>query len=161
LFTSLFYFGELSPQTIFDFMLLYWYSSKLEQNEFRNSPAEFIMYILFSCTLFLFAAIKFGLQFLSPCLSACMLYIWTRRNPNVMVNIMEVFEFRAQFLPWFLMMLVVVFGFDAKDDVIGAVVGHIYYFLADILPEIPETYDMQVLKPPGLLEWFCEYFRIH
>ncbi len=78
-----------------------------------------------------------------------------------MVNIMEVFEFRAQFLPWFLMMLVVVFGFDAKDDVIGAVVGHIYYFLADILPEIPETYDMQVLKPPGILEWFCEYFRIH
>ena len=64
-------------------------------------------------------------------------------------------------MPWFLMMLVVVFGFNAQDDVIGAVVGHIYYFLADVLPEIPETYDMYILKPPGVLEWFCEYFRIH
>jgi len=55
---------------------------------------------------------------------------------------MEIFEFRAQFLPWFLMLLVVVFGYNAQDDIIGAIVGHIYYFIADVLPEIPETYDL-------------------
>ena len=51
-----------------------------------------------------------------------------------MVNIMEIFEFRAQFLPVFLMFMVTVFGFNAWDDIVGAVVGHIYYFLHDVLP---------------------------
>lgn len=30
IFSSLFFYGELSAHTIFDFMLFYWYSSKLE-----------------------------------------------------------------------------------------------------------------------------------
>ena len=90
-----------------------------------------------------------------------MLYVWTRRNPNVEVNIMEIFTFRAQFLPWFLMLLVVVFGFDAQDDIIGAGVGHLYYFLVDVVPKIPETTGMKVLRAPGFLTRFCEWLRIH
>ena len=90
-----------------------------------------------------------------------MLYVWTRRNPNVEVNIMEIFTFRAQFLPWFLMLLVVVFGFDAQDDIIGAAVGHLYYFLADIMPKIPETREMKVLRAPEWMVRVCEWLRIH
>ena len=84
-----------------------------------------------------------------------MLYLWTRRNPNVEVNLMELLTFRAQFLPWILILLVVVFGFDVKDDLIGAGVGHIYYFLMDIVPNIPETYKLEVLKSPDYLTRFC------
>ena len=60
-FTSLFYYGELSAHTIFDFSLFYWYSSKLEQNDFRNKPAEFIMFLTFSCASFLVLATYLGL----------------------------------------------------------------------------------------------------
>ena len=77
-----------------------------------------------------------------------MLYLWCRRNPEVQMNIMEIFTFRAQFLPWFLMLLVIVFGYDAEDDVIGAVVGHLYYYFSDVVPLIPETKDKLVLSPP-------------
>jgi hypothetical protein len=59
------------------------------------------------------------------------------------------------------MLLVVVFGFDAQDDLIGAAVGHMYYFLADVVPKIPETKDMQVLRAPGFLKSLCEWLRIH
>ena len=59
--TSLFYYGELSAHTIFDFMLFYWNSSKLEQHDFRNKPADFIVFYLFSCTLFLILAAQLGL----------------------------------------------------------------------------------------------------
>jgi len=83
MFSCLFYYGELSAHTIFDFTIFYWYSSKLEMNEFRNKPADFLMFFVFSCSLFLVVAAHLGMQFLSPCLSATMLYIWTRRNPNV------------------------------------------------------------------------------
>ena len=94
-FTSLFYYGEISAHTIWDYMTFYWYSSKLENHDFRSKPADFIVFVVFSCLSFLVIATKFGLQFLSPCLSATMLYVWTRRNPDVEVNIFEVFSFRA------------------------------------------------------------------
>lgn len=94
-FTSLFYYGELSAHTIFDFLLFYYYSSKLEREDFRNKPADFLMFLAFCCSSFLVIATYWGLQFLSPCLSATILYIWTRRNPNMQVNIMEIFTFRA------------------------------------------------------------------
>lgn len=74
---------------------------------------------------------------------------------------MEIFTFRAQFLPWFLLLFVVIFGYDAQDDVIGAFVGHIYYFLAEVLPQIPETFKFEVLKPPRWLVHFCDYFSVH
>lgn len=159
--TSLFYVGELSPHTIFDFVLFYYNSSKLEQHDFRNKPADLIMFYFFSCCSFLVLATYLGLQFLSPCLSATVLYVWTRRNPNVEVNLMEIFTFRAQFLPWFLMLLVVVFGFDAQDDLVGALVGHIYYYFADVVPKIPETKEMHLLKAPHFLTRLCEWLRIH
>ena len=47
-----------------------------------------------------------------------------------------------------MMIMVTVFGFNAWDDLVGAAVGHMYYFLVDVLPKIPETKDLQVLRTP-------------
>ena len=119
------------------------------------------MFIIFSCSVFLILAANMGLQFLSPCLSATMLYLWTRRNPNTEINIMEFITFRAQFLPWLLITLVVVFGFDVQDDLVGAAVGHMYYFLMDVVPKIPETNKLSVLSAPSFLNRICQWLRIH
>ena len=59
------------------------------------------------------------------------------------------------------MLLVVVFGFDAQDDIIGAAVGHLYYFLMDVVPMIPETKNVKLLRAPEILTRLCEYLRIH
>ena len=90
-----------------------------------------------------------------------MLYVWARRNPDQEINLMEVFTIRAQFLPWTLMILTVVFGFEAHDDLVGAVVGQMYYFLMDVLPKIPETRNLKMLAPPDFLTRFCNWLRIH
>ena len=57
-------------------------------------------------------------------------------------------------------LLVVCFGYDAQDDIIGAVVGHLYYYIVDIIPKIPETRDLKLLKAPSFLEKFCDFFKI-
>ena len=59
--SSLFYKGELSAHTIFDFFIFYRYSSMLEKEIFRNKPAEYIMFFLFGCVNFSIAAYIFGL----------------------------------------------------------------------------------------------------
>jgi Der1-like family len=157
----LFYFGEFSVDTIFDFFILYRYSSMLEQHSFRNKPAEFILFIIFGSSVFLLAAIFLGLEFLSPCLSGMMLYLWARRNPTVQINFLEIFQFRAPFLPWFLLLFVVMFGFNPKYDLIGLTAGHLYYYLEDVVPKIPETEDCKVLRPPKYLVQICSYLQIH
>lgn len=147
--------------TIFDFFILYRYSSMLESNSFRNKPADFIVFFVFGSIFFIMCAIIFGLEFLSPCLSIMMLYLWCRRNPAIQINFLEIFHFKAPFLPWFLLLFVIMFGFNPKNDLIGISIGHLYYFLEDVLPKIPETLDFKLIKPPKLLVSICEKLKIH
>ena len=53
------------------------------------------------------------------------------------------------------------FGFNPKYDLIGVGAGHIYYYLEDIVPKIPETRDVKILKPPKALVTMCDKLRIH
>ncbi len=64
-------------------------------------------------------------------------------------------------MPWFLLLFVVMFGFNPKYDLIGVAAGHLYYYLEDIVPKIPETKDVKVLKPPKVLVSLCEHLQIH
>ena len=61
LLTSIFYKGELSPHMVFDFYLCFRYSYMLESGSFRNRPADFLVFILFGCTNFLFWAYLLGI----------------------------------------------------------------------------------------------------
>ena len=53
------------------------------------------------------------------------------------------------------------FGFNPKYDLIGVAAGHLYYYLEDVVPKIPETEDFKVLRPPKLLVYLCEKLQIH
>jgi Derlin-2/3 len=94
---------------------------------------------------------------MSPCLSYIMLYVWARKNPNSFVNFFELFQFRAPVLPWATLLMIVMLGYTPKYYLCGLAVGHIYYFIEDVIPKIPETEDFRVLKPPKVLERLCEY----
>jgi hypothetical protein len=110
LFTSLFYKGELSAHTVFDFFIFYRYSSMLEKQKFRNKPAEYIMFFTFGCFFFLLAAYLLGLQFMSNCVSTMMLYIWARMNPNIPCSFFNVISFRSCFLPYFFFLMILLSG---------------------------------------------------
>lgn len=133
----------------------------LEKHSFRNKPAEFILFFVFGSSIFLLAALFLGLEFLSPCLSSMMLYLWARRNPTVQINFFEIFQFRAPFMPWFLILFVLMFGFNPKYDLIGVFAGHMYYYLEDVVPFIPETEDFKLLRPPQVLVTICEKLQVH
>ena len=148
LLTCLFYKGDLSAHTIFDFFMFMRYSGQLEKGTFRNKPAEFIIFLIFGCMNFLIFAYLLGFQFISSCLSTMMLYLWARKNPNNVMNFFDVFQFRSCFLPYFMLSMIVISGYDPTMDILGSLVGHIYYFLEDIVPHIPETQDYRVLEAP-------------
>lgn len=134
LITSIFYKGELSTHAIFDFFLFAHYSGQLEKTAFRHKPADYIMFLVFGCSSILFCAYIFGIQFLSSCLSSMMMYVWARKNPTIVINFLDVFQFRACYLPYFTLCIILLSGYDPTVDFLGAIVGHLYFFMSEIVP---------------------------
>jgi Derlin-2/3 len=58
-------------------------------------------------------------------------------------------------------MTVIIFGSSPKFDLCGIAAGHMYFFIEDVIPKLPETEELRLLKPPKFLEKLCEYLRIH
>lgn len=88
-----------------------------------------------------------SMPFLGSPLSFSLVYIWARRNPSVRLSFLGLFVFTAPYLPWVLL------GFSLllhntlpKDDLLGIVVGHVYYFFSDIYPRIRN--GSRPLDPP-------------
>ena len=64
-----------------------------------------------------------------------LVYLWSRRNPDIRINFLGLAIVTAPYLPW----IILVFNFlltnrVQKSDLFGIAVGHVYYFLKDIYP---------------------------
>ncbi len=55
----------------------------------------------------------------------------------------------------------VLFGSSLKYDISGIIAGHLYYYLEDVVPNLPETEGVKVLTPPKMVVQICEYLQIH
>ncbi|XP_066871841.1 derlin-3 isoform X8 [Kogia breviceps] len=90
-----------------------------------------------------------SLFFLGQALTAMLVYVWSRRSPRVRVNFFGLLTFQAPFLPWALMGFSMLLGNSILVDLLGIVVGHIYYFLEDVFPNQPG--GKRLLLTPGFL----------
>lgn len=67
------------------------------------------------------------------------IYVWCRKNPHINVQ----FIFIPMKAPWFPVILLlfhcISYGRVLDSDIIGFAVGHIYYYLSDVLPKIAKA----------------------
>src|SRR4051794_17965366 len=76
-------------------------------------------------------------------------YVWSRRNPAVLMNFLGVFNFTAPFMPWVLLgFSLLISGQMPTADLIGIGAGHAYYYFVDIYPLL---YGATPLKTPSFL----------
>eukprot|EP00455_Lapot_gusevi_P008634 TRINITY_DN1378_c0_g1_i8.p1 TRINITY_DN1378_c0_g1~~TRINITY_DN1378_c0_g1_i8.p1 ORF type:complete len:122 (-),score=25.65 TRINITY_DN1378_c0_g1_i8:116-481(-) len=91
------------------------------------------------------------LNFLGPSLTFMMVYVWGRRNPYARMNLLGVFNFTAPYLPWVLLSFSFMLGSSGVVDVLGIMVGHLYYYLEDVYPlMIPSHF--RFLKTPRFVK---------
>ena len=65
------------------------------------------------------------MPFLGHALSSSLVYIWSRRNPEVRLSFLGLLVFTAPYLPWVLALFsLVLHGTVPKDDIMGIVIGH-------------------------------------
>ncbi|CAG2111869.1 unnamed protein product [Medioppia subpectinata] len=77
------------------------------------------------------------------------LYIWCNLNKEVIVNFWFGTQFKALYLPWVLLGFNIIMGGGGVDEIIGIVVGHLYYFVFFKYPE--EHGGPPLLQTPSIL----------
>ncbi|TVY38175.1 Derlin, partial [Lachnellula subtilissima] len=136
LLTTFVYFGPLSLDLVFHVFFLQRYSRLLEEASGR-SPAHFSWLLLYACTCLICLSPLVSMPFLGHPLSSTLVYIWSRRNPDTRLSLMGLLVFTAPYLPWVLMgFSLVVHGTIPKDEIMGVVIGHVYYFFSDVYPPL-------------------------
>jgi Derlin-2/3 len=89
------------------------------------SQAHFTWMLCYAITTLLCLAPLVSVVFLGSILSSTLVYIWSRKHPDVQLSFLGLFVFRAPWLPWVMIGLsVVMHGNWPKDELCGIAVGH-------------------------------------
>lgn len=108
-----------------------------------------ILYSLIILVSFQLFGTFVNLLFLGQAFTIMLVYVWSRRNPLIRMNFFGIFEFEAPYLPYVLLGFSVVLGNTVVVDVMGMLVGHIYYFFEDVFPNSMNGYKL--IKTPQFL----------
>ena len=74
-------------------------------------------------------------------------YVWSRKNPSASVSFWGV-PVGAPFVPWVMVVFKVLMGDVIFLPLLGIAVGHLFYFLVDVLPDL---HDIDLLHTPKFL----------
>ncbi|MCO5562694.1 hypothetical protein L7F22_016324 [Adiantum nelumboides] len=137
LLTNFLFLGPFSINFGIRLLMIARYGVQLEQGAFQGRTADFLWMMLFS----MFTLLGIGmiipplrLPIMGPSLVFMLLYLWSREYANARVNIMGLFSVQGFYLPWVMLLLNVIFGSPLVTDLMGIVVGHVYYFLTVLHP---------------------------
>jgi len=136
-FTGFLFFGKFSFNFLIQMFILVRFSSAMENDPFATSrdrgSADYLFSLLFMGGLFLIVAWYMNMYFLGNLLSFATLYLWSKKNPDAPTNIWG-FAFKGAQLPWAMIAFNLLTGQSPVPDLTAVVVGHIFYFLVEVLP---------------------------
>lgn len=148
--TNFMFFGTVGFNFLFNMIFTYRYCRMLEENSFRGRTSDFFFMFLFGGTIMTFLAVFTNQVFLGQAFTIMLVYVWSRRNPMIRMNFFGLITFQAPYLPWVLLAFSLLLGNSVIVDLMGIAVGHVYYFLEDILPH--QAGGFRCLKTPELFK---------
>uniref|UniRef100_A0A4W5KAF8 Derlin n=1 Tax=Hucho hucho TaxID=62062 RepID=A0A4W5KAF8_9TELE len=99
---------------------LYQYSTRLETGAFDGRPADFVFMLLFNWLCIVLLMIP---------LIMSVLYVWAQLNRETIVSFWFGTRFKACYLPWVILGFNYIIGGSVVNELIGNLVGHLYFFL--------------------------------
>ncbi len=132
--TAFFNFGPLGLGWLMTAHFVWTYMSTLERLN-HSKPYEFWYMIFFGCTsmVFGYTFLSISPRFLGHNLSTFLVYVWSRYHEGLEVNMFEMFQTRAEMLPWFfLAQTFLLEGEFPILDLLGIAFGHVYHYLASV-----------------------------
>lgn len=128
--TAFFYWGPATLDTLVHHFFMLKYCIMMEE---AGNPADFLYLILVGMSLILIGASVAGLSKLSSALSTYIIYVWSKKNPLIIVQYMGLLSLPAYYIPW----IMFIFSSIAEksvpmNDLIGIISGHIYFYLKTV-----------------------------
>ncbi|XP_059363849.1 derlin-1-like [Carassius carassius] len=108
---------------------LYQYSSRLETGAFDGRPADYMFMLLFNWICIVITGLMMDMQLLMIPLIMSVLYVWAQLNRDVIVSFWFGTRFKACYLPWVILGFNYIIGGSIVNELIGNLVGHLYFFL--------------------------------
>lgn len=121
--------GPFGLGYVMTFHFIWTYMSTLERLN-HDRPYDFWIMILFGCVSMVtgYGFLQLSPRFLGHNLSTFLVYIWSRYHEGLEVNMFELFNTKAELLPWFfLAQTFLLEGEVPVLDFLGIVFGHIYH----------------------------------
>jgi hypothetical protein len=119
------------------------YGSALELNPYPSGGgshmgniADFALMLSFGGALLLAIGAYMQQKFLGQALAFMVIYVWSKRNPATEVSL-YMFRFQGVYLPWAMLAWSLAMGDSGVFEMLGILVGHIFYFIVDVLPNSP------------------------
>jgi len=129
-FTAFLNFGPLGLGYLMTVHFVWTYMSTLERLN-HSTPYDFWLMMVFGSVTMVTGYTMLGLspRFLGHNLSTFLVYVWSRYHEGLEVNMFELFNTRAELLPWFFLAQTFLLEGEVPIlDFLGIVFGHIYHY---------------------------------
>ncbi|XP_054547977.1 derlin-1 isoform X1 [Talpa occidentalis] len=127
------FFFPVGPGTGFLYLVnlyfLYQYSTRLETGAFDGRPADYLFMLLFNWICIVITGLAMDMQLLMIPLIMSVLYVWAQLNRDMIVSFWFGTRFKACYLPWVILGFNYIIGGSVINELIGNLVGHLYFFL--------------------------------
>lgn len=153
LITPFVYLGKFDFNTVISMFLLYQYSKQYEAGVMFNTgggggTADYAFMLILGALVILVTGALFGVGvFFGKSLIYYVLYVWSKRNPTSPAAIWGI-QMQGMYLPFALLALNTMLGNPVVDMIHGVVVGHLYYFMVDVVPKV---YGKDFIQTPLFL----------
>jgi len=145
--TAFLNFGPFGVGYIMTAQFVWTYMATLERLNY-DKPYDFWVMILFGCSSMVagYSMLNIPPRYLGHNLSTFLVYVWSRYHEGMEVNLMELFNARAEMLPWFFLAQTALLEGELPIlDLLGILFGHIYHHCK----------TTQVLKTPQfIVNWY-------
>ena len=126
---------------------------RLETGIFAGRPADYAFMLMFIWICAVIIGLFMNIMFLMDPLVLAVLYIWCQLNKDVIVNFWFGSQFKAMYLPWVLLAFNVIISGGGVMELIGILLGHLYFFLMFKYPQ--DFGGASLLATPQFLnDWF-------
>jgi len=151
--TPYLYFGGFSFPFLIAMYMLVQYSKNYEVAPYNTgaggTSADYLWMLVICVGALNVLSTVLGLAAPAQALTTAVLYVWSRKNPTQQVSLYGV-AMPAMYFPWAVVALNVVIGNPITLFLAGIGVGHVYYFLVDV---VPDTYGQDLVATP---RFFCD-----
>ncbi|CAN0283568.1 unnamed protein product [Laminaria digitata] len=152
--TAAIYPGQPGFPSLFLMFSMGMFSIRYEKDGFTmgggGGSADYAYMLMFGVTILEAVLLLFFYQpfhLLTEAVLFYICYVWSRKNPTMSVSFWGI-PIGAPFVPWVMVAFRVLTGQSIFHPLLGIAVGHLFYFLVDVLPDL---HDIDLLHTPNFL----------